>query len=230
MSTSERRSAAATPQPTRVINHHRHRPASCTRTSDARATYPAHSPDTLPDVVCVLFGLPARLCGWAGGSLVEQAGGDQAEPEAEGERDGGPAEGWVEGGGKLGACQGGHVARPTGRAERRATMRQGHPSCCQATPLDLNSPRGRSLGKPHQRRARQYRATHEPSTHPHPRGHPTSQHAGSAHPARHPTSRPSSSTPAGARSPPRAPRPPSLRVLTDRQLRRRLPPRLVRPH
>jgi hypothetical protein len=32
--------------------------------------------------------------------------------------------------------------RPTGRAERRATMRQGHPSCCQATPLDLNSPPG----------------------------------------------------------------------------------------
>jgi hypothetical protein len=53
---------------------------------------------------------------------------------------------------------------------------------------------------------------------------------GSAQLARHPTSRPPFSTPAGARSPPRAPRPPSLRVLTDQRLRHSLThPRLVRP-
>jgi hypothetical protein len=46
---------------------------------------------------------------------------------------------------------------------------------------------------------------------------------GRAHLARHPTSRPPSSTPAGARSPPRAPGLPSLRVLTGWWLRRSLP-------
>jgi hypothetical protein len=37
MSTSQRTSAAATPQPTRGTKHNRHRAASCTRTSDARS-------------------------------------------------------------------------------------------------------------------------------------------------------------------------------------------------
>ena len=116
MSTSQRPSAAATPQPTRVTKHNRHRVARCTRDIRCSVAYPAHSPDSFLDVLCVLCGLPARSCGWAGGSLVEQADGSHAEPEAESERDGGPAEGWVEGGGKLGACQGAHVGEAPAKA------------------------------------------------------------------------------------------------------------------
>jgi hypothetical protein len=82
------------------------------------------------------------------------------------------------------------LARPGMAGQAARNHASGHPSCCQATPLDLNSPRGRSLGKPHQRRAGQYRATREPSTHPHltrTPNKPTRMAVLSS--ARHPTSR-----------------------------------------
>jgi hypothetical protein len=111
-----------------------------------------------------------------------------------------------------------------GQAERRATMGRAS-KLLSSDPTRPQQPAGRSLGKPHQRRAGQYRATHEPSTHPHltrTPNKPTRMDQCSPGTTSHQPSRPPL-TPAGARTPPRAPRLPSLQVLTGWQLRPSLP-------
>src|SRR4030095_8347614 len=66
----------------------------------------------------------AWLCGGAGDVGDEQAGGDHAKPEAEREREGAPAQGWVEGRGEMGACQGAHVGEGAGEGQERAGQQQ----------------------------------------------------------------------------------------------------------
>jgi hypothetical protein len=62
---------------------------------------------------------------WGGGwCRDEQAGGEQAEPEAQGECDGGPGQGRVEGGGKLGACQGAHIGEGAGKGQEHGGQHQ----------------------------------------------------------------------------------------------------------
>jgi hypothetical protein len=79
----------------------------------------------------------AWCCAWAGGTPVDQAGGDHSEPEAEGERDAGSGEGGVEGGNQLRACQGARIGDGGGEGKQRAGHQQQDPAGLQPPAAQL---------------------------------------------------------------------------------------------